>query len=142
MARYIVAIALGVLVLDAASKAVALALASRHYGRGVILPVQNSDFSLSVASADFPTMLVLSLLGIVVFGGYTCSAAARRTLPAWIPGLLVGGGIANLADRMVFGAVHDWLDQGKVVVNLADLAVLAGLVGYFASLAITGRRRL
>lgn len=133
-------IALGVVVVDAASKAAALALASRDYGLGLILPVQNRDFSLGVASAAFPIMLALSTLGILAFGGYTTWAAARGSLPAWIPGLLVGGGMGNLADRVLFGAVHDWLDMGKVVVNLADLSVLVGFVG-FAWLTCHPRRR-
>jgi lipoprotein signal peptidase len=133
-------IVIGVVVVDAASKAAALALASRDYGLGVILPVQNPDFSLGVASAAFPIMLALSTLGILAFGGYTTLAAARGSLPAWIPGLLVGGGIGNLADRVLFGAVHDWLDLGKVVVNLADLAVLVGFLG-FAWIAFNRRGR-
>ncbi|HEV2035959.1 MAG TPA: signal peptidase II [Candidatus Dormibacteraeota bacterium] len=131
---------MSVLIVDAASKAAALVLASRNYGQGVILPIRNPDFSLGVASAGFPIMLTLSTLGILVFGGYTAWAAARGVLPAWIPGLLIGGGVGNLADRLLFGAVHDWLDLGKVVVNLADLAVLMGLLGYFACLAVTRRQ--
>ena len=133
-------IALAVLIVDAASKAGALVIASSNYGQGIILPVQNPDFSLGVASTAFPITLALSTLGILVFGGYTAWAAARGVLPAWIPGLLIGGGIGNLADRLLFGAVHDWLDLGKVVVNLADLAVLVGLIGYFLSLAIAMRK--
>ncbi len=133
-------IAVCVLIVDAASKAAALVLASRGYGQGVILPIQNPDFSLGVASAGFPIMLAVSTLGILVFGGYTARAAARGVLPVWIPGLLIGGGLGNLADRLIFGAVHDWLDLGKVVVNLADLAVLAGVIGYCAYRAFGPRR--
>jgi lipoprotein signal peptidase len=133
-------ITLGVLVLDAASKAAAFALASRNYGQPVIFPVQNPDFSLGVASAAFPIMLALSTLGILSFGGYTAWGAVRGILPTWIPGLLIGGGLGNLADRILFGAVHDWLNLGKVVVNASDLAVLVGIVGYFICLAFTRRQ--
>jgi lipoprotein signal peptidase len=132
--------ALAVVLLDAASKAAALAISSRNYGNGVIFPVQNPDFTLGLASAAFPAMLALSTVGILVFGGYTGWAAARGTLPAWIPALLIGGGIGNLADRLLFGAVHDWLNLGKIVVNLADVAVLVGLIGYFAVLVISDRK--
>ena len=55
--------------------------------------------------------------------------AARGRLAAWIPGLLVGGATANLTDRIISGAVHDWLRVGHVDLNLADLCVLAGAVG-------------
>ena len=136
----IAVIALGVLIVDAGSKAAAMVLASRNVGGGVILPVQNADFTLGVASAAFPLMLLLSTLGILAFGGYTAQAAARGSLAAWIPGLLIGGAIGNLGDRLLFGAVHDWLDLGRAVVNVADLAVLVGVVGYFASFAIAWTR--
>lgn len=43
-------------------------------------------------------------------------------------------------DRLLFGAVHDWLDIGKAVANLADLAGLAGLAGHLMSYAITRTR--
>jgi hypothetical protein len=44
--------------------------------------------------------------------------------------VLVGGALSNLVDRLLLGAVRDFLAVAHVVVNLADLAVLAGLVGY------------
>ena len=140
-AQNIANIALGVLIVDAVSKTAAIVMASRDIGLGVILPVQNPEFSLGVATAAFPIMLMMSTLGILVFGGYTASAAARGVLPAWIPGLLIGGGIGNLGDRMLFGAVHDWLDLGKVVVNFADVAVVMGLLGYCVYVVFARRWR-
>jgi signal peptidase II len=47
-------------------------------------------------------------------------------LPA---GLILGGAVGNTIDRAVSGAVHDFLAIGQVVViNVADVAVVAGLV--------------
>ena len=133
-------IALGVLLADASTKAAAQVLAGRGYGHGIILPIENADFSLGAASAAYPVTLLLSTVGILAFGGFATWAAMRKRLPAWIPGLLVGGGIANLVDRLLFGAVHDWLDLGTVVVNLADISVFAGILGYFASLLMARNR--
>jgi signal peptidase II len=141
VAQRITTIGLSVLLVDAASKAAALLLVSRDGSPGVILPVQNPDFSLGLASASMPVMLAVSTLGILVFGGYTAWAATRGVMPAWIAGLLIGGGTGNLADRLLFGAVHDWLDIGQVVVNFADVAVLVGLLGYAASLLFARRDR-
>ena len=132
VASRIAIIALGVVTADAASKAAAAILASGHSAEAVIHPVQNPDFSLSLASASFPVMLALSGLGILLFGGYAAWAAGRNFLPAWIPGLLIGGSLGNLTDRILFGAVHDWLALFLVVINLADLAVLAGVLGWFS----------
>ena len=141
VAQRTTAIAVGVLIVDATSKATALFLAARNYGHEIILPAENPDFSLGVASAALPIMVILSSLGILVFGGYTTWAATGGVVPVWVPGLLIGGAVGNLADRLFFGAVHDWLELGKVVVNLGDLAVVAGLLGYFASLAFAHRER-
>jgi lipoprotein signal peptidase len=134
-------IGLAVVTADAATKALAALLASRGIGRGVVLPVQNPDFSLGMASAPFPIMLALASLGILGFGGYTAWQAHRRKVLPWVPGLMIGGATANLLDRLLFGAVHDWLYLPKVVINLADVAVVIGLTGYFVSLALARRGR-
>ena len=42
--------------------------------------------------------------------------------------LLLGGAVGNLVDRVVWGTVRDFLPLGPVVANLADLAVLTGLL--------------
>jgi lipoprotein signal peptidase len=129
------AIASGVLLLDAATKILAGAVASRGLARAFVVPIQNPDFSLGSAFAPFPIMLALAGLGILIFGGYTAWQAHHRKLPVWVPGLLIGGAVANLLDRLLFGAVHDWLYLPKVVINLADVAVVVGLIGYLVSQA-------
>ena len=128
-------VAISVFALDALSKVLAFRLASAGFGRGILLPLQNSEFSLGLASASFPVMLVLASLGIAAFGGYTVWQARRGAAPSWIAGLLIGGSMANLLDRAAFGAVHDWLRISRVVINLADLAVALGLVGYVLYMA-------
>lgn len=40
--------------------------------------------------------------------------------------LLAGGGLANLADRLVSGAVTDFISGGPIVFNLADVALAIG----------------
>jgi lipoprotein signal peptidase len=141
-AQHVAAIAFGVVLIDGVSKASASYLASLNYANGIIIPVQNPDFSLGVATAALPIVLVLASLGIIAFGGYTAREATLGTVPIWVPGLLIGGALGNLADRLLFGAVHDWLNLGKVVINFADLAVLVGILGYGGSLAFAYRRRL
>jgi lipoprotein signal peptidase len=41
-------------------------------------------------------------------------------------GLQLGGAASNLADRLVTGAVTDFFVAGPIVLNLADLALVAG----------------
>jgi lipoprotein signal peptidase len=50
-----------------------------------------------------------------------------------MPGLLIGGAAANLTDRIAFGAVHDWLRVGSVVLNLADVVILVAGIGVLVS---------
>jgi|SRR4029077_8297272 len=130
------AIPLGVVMLDATTKVLAAALASRGLATAVVVPSHNADFSLGLASAPFPITLALAGLGILSFGGYMAIQGIRGSVPRWVPGLVIGGAVANLLDRLIFGAVHDWLYLPKVAVNLADIAVIGGMIGYFLALLL------
>ncbi|TML74094.1 MAG: signal peptidase II [Actinobacteria bacterium] len=54
-------------------------------------------------------------------------------------GLVIGGGVGNLVDRLRLGYVTDFILHGNNAFNLADVAILVGtlliLVGLVASLA-------
>jgi lipoprotein signal peptidase len=126
--------AFSVVLIDATTKLLATFLASRGVARGVLAPIQNASFSLGIAAAPVPMMLLLATAAIICFGGYTGWQALRGKVSTWVPGLLIGGAVANLLDRLIFGAVHDWLYLPKVVINLADVAVVVGLSIYFISL--------
>jgi lipoprotein signal peptidase len=58
----------------------------------------------------------------------TLSYLRRRpgTLLGLAVGLQLGGAISNLLDRLVAGAVTDFFVVGPIVLNLADLALIAG----------------
>jgi signal peptidase II len=49
--------------------------------------------------------------------------------------LLIGGGAGNLLDRLVFGAVTDFIAVGPVAINLADVALLVGAIAMSVRLA-------
>jgi signal peptidase II len=56
--------------------------------------------------------------------------SAQRRLPAMGIGLIIGGALGNLADRIRFGSVVDFLDFGPLfpwVFNVADAAVNVGV---------------
>ena len=93
---------------------------------------------MGVAAASLPVMVLLSAGLLIGFGGWSVQLARRRRSPAWVPGLLIGGAAANLLDRIAFGAVHDWLRVPHFDLNLADLFVQAGLVGF--GLALVAQR--
>ena len=58
---------------------------------GLLVPVHNPRFSLGVAAASPPVMVLVMAAGIAAAGGHTLRAATRGRLPAWVPGLLIGG---------------------------------------------------
>jgi lipoprotein signal peptidase len=113
---------------DLTTKLAAAAIAAGHT-TGPLVPVRNDEFSLGVAGAPLAITVVLAGLGIAIAAAFTLGPARRGELPTWIPACLLGGSLANLVDRIVFGSVHDFLATPWIVFNLADVAVLAGLVG-------------
>jgi signal peptidase II len=61
-------------------------------------------------------------------------AQAKRPLAAVCFGLLLGGAIGNALDRALHGAVADfvhihWGDWSWYIFNVADIAIVAGVVG-------------
>ena len=131
----LVAIALAAVAVDAVAKLAAVRwLSSPLELPGLTLRVaRNAGVAFSLG-ADQPFLVVASVTGLVVI---------VLTLAAWhghvggpvIAGLLVGGGVANLADRLVDGTVVDLFDLGWFpVFNLADVSITIGV----ALLLVTG----
>ena len=125
--RQAAGLGLAVIGLDQATK-LAATLTAAAQTSGLVVPVHNPRFSLGLAGAPLPVMALLMAAGILAAGGYSLQAAHRRRLPAWVPGLLVGGASSNLLDRLLLGAVRDFLATPWAVINLADLAVLAAVI--------------
>ena len=57
-------------------------------------------------------------------------------------GLILGGGISNLVDRVLFGGVRDWMTLPVIGLrnNLADWAIVFGLLWYTISHENRNRR--
>lgn len=77
--------------------------------------------------ADQPAVVVLAFTGVAVLA--LAVAAWRGHLGGSLPaGLVVGGGLANLADRAIGGSVVDLFDLGWwPVFNLADVFITTGV---------------
>jgi len=68
--------------------------------------------------------LIIILIAFVVFFSQRISAFVRIVL-----GVITGGALGNLADRVAYGAVIDFIDfRGiwRYVFNIADMAVVCG----------------
>ena len=144
LASVVLGSAVGVFVVDQATKTIARsALAVCPDGIAVgcdrdpiigplaILRTENaaSAFGLSSPTAVYPLVVatILLLAAVSVMSGPSRFAALAL-------GLQVGGLAANLADRILFGGVTDFIqvqvgaiDDG-LILNLADVALLVGSV--------------
>lgn len=77
-------------------------------------------------------LIALGLAGTALFAWWMWKS--ERLLPALSLGLIAGGALANVIDRIVFGAVADFFlfhigDFQWYVFNLADVWIVAGVAG-------------
>ena len=128
--RVLAAAALASLAVDVVSKAAAAAwLADGPVELGPLLTlrlVHNRGIAFGVASAA-PAPVMLGVTAAIAVG--IAALALRGQLGASAPaGLVVGGALANVADRATGGSVVDFLDVGRwPTFNLADVFLLTGI---------------
>ncbi len=139
-------IALVVTAIDALSKVWArhaLATHAVHVGGAIWLRLQyNSGISFSFNQSRTALTTVATIVVAVVV--LVVGLGARRGLPAVGFGLLIGGGVANVVDRLTATPhrVTDFIALGSFpVFNLADAAITAGFIVLLVA-ALTGERLL
>jgi len=130
--RTVLVTALGVLVVDAASKAWARRTLTRplHVLGPLWLRLQyNAGISFSLnRSGPLVTTVVTTVVALALL---VAAVRARNGAPAVGFGLLVGGGVANVVDRLMATPhrVTDFIAVGSFpVFNAADVAVTCGFV--------------
>jgi lipoprotein signal peptidase len=97
---------------------------------GVFLPVHNPDYSLGIIAAPTVALIAVSAMTLLAAARYGIGLAHARRVPAWVPGVIIGGAASNLVDRLAFGAVRDFIPTPVVIFNVADVAVLCGVVAF------------
>jgi signal peptidase II len=141
-------VACGVVVaIDQGTKALANSLVDRG-DRVEVLPflsfqnVRNEGVAFGLGgdiSAVVIGATIVVLLGLLVF----LASRARTGWQIWLPaGLLIGGALGNLADRVRDGAVTDFIDLPLwPTFNLADVAIIAGVILLLFDVESSERRR-
>lgn len=103
----------------------------------ILTKVENTGAFLSAGNnlPDYIRVIVLSILPLIVLGYGLFYLLYKKNLPQLMQvGLcfLIGGGIGNIYDRIVFGSVTDFLhiDFGIFrtgIFNLADVSIMIGI---------------
>jgi signal peptidase II len=80
-----------------------------------------------------PVTIAITMAVLVAIALALWRAWSRKRWSISVPlALIAGGAIGNLYDRLTFGYVRDWLLLwGRSAVNVADLAIVGGLLWYF-----------
>lgn len=104
----------------------------------VITKVENTGAFLSLGnelSRSRRKVLLLIIPGVLLVGGFFYLLLKSGLTAPTVVGfsLVIGGGIANIFDRIYYGSVTDFLyiDLGFVhtgVFNLADMSIVAGIL--------------
>jgi signal peptidase II len=102
--------------------------------------VQNSGIAFGLFSSATAVVIVLTSVAVawmLVF--FARSGARHPMLPAAL-GLVIGGSVSNLIDRIRLGHVTDFLDfRYWPAFNLADSFIVIGVVMLFVILLFTDR---
>lgn len=95
------------------------------------------SFSLFHSGAAYAPYVLSAVALAVVVGLLWWIGRQERVLPVLAIGLVIGGALGNVIDRLYFGAVVDFLDfhVGNwhwPAFNLADSAITVGVIGLVA----------
>jgi lipoprotein signal peptidase len=72
---------------------------------------------------------------MAVFLSLVAAPAVALGVSPLAPALIVGGMFGNALDRIRFGAARDFIVTPWAIVNVADLAVAAGMVAFVVTVA-------
>lgn len=126
-------LAAGVLILDQITKrTIAAGIvpgSQRKLIPGVeLVHARNSGVAFSLLTGGGTVVVVFTVIALAVLAGYFALRPDRPLL--WLPtGLLVGGALGNLLDRITTGAVTDFIKLPLwPAFNVADMAVTFGVL--------------
>lgn len=120
------------------ASSIALDHAVKLLGPLSIRHVQNSGIAFGLFSSATVAVIVLTTVALgwmLIF--FARSGARHPALPVAL-GLLIGGSVSNLVDRVRLGYVTDFLDlRWWPAFNLADASIVIGVAVLLGSLLLT-----
>jgi signal peptidase II len=106
---------------------------------------ENEGAAFGLLQGGGVLFLVVGLSTLVVISWVHLTGRLRGAPAAILLGLVLGGTLGNLTDRLVDGSVTDWVSVGIGSLrwptwNVADAAVVCGILGLILYLSILDRR--
>jgi len=99
----------------------------------------NDGIAFGMQLGQFQDLAIFSALILV---GYLAFKTAKSRLDQIGYGMILGGGIANVIDRLIDGVVTDMIQVGAFpIFNIADVCINIGL-GLLLLQVVLGRRRV
>jgi signal peptidase II len=106
---------------------------------------ENEGAAFGLLQGGGVLFLVIGVVTLVVIAWVHATGRLRGAPAAILLGMVLGGTLGNLTDRLVDGSVTDWISVGIGAVrwptwNVADAAVVCGILGILVYLSILDRR--
>lgn len=131
--RAVALVAAGVILVDQVTKAIVTESISRGEQIHVIGPLEftltfNDGVAFGLAGGGGVPVIALSMVALVALGAFIASAPDRPA--TWLAGgLILGGALGNLLDRVRLGHVTDFiLLPNWPAFNIADASITVGVV--------------
>ena len=119
----------GLVLLDQVTKSAAV-----HALAGIVAPPRNPAYAFGIANGSPTELVVVSVAVLVLFLATVGPLAARYGVSPGIPALIAAGTLSNTLDRIRLGAVRDFIVTPWAIINVADVCVIAGIVGLVVTL--------
>jgi signal peptidase II len=104
--------------------------------------VHNSGIAFGLFSSATSVVIALTALAVLWMLVFFARSGARHPVLPVALGLVLGGSVANLLDRVRLGHVTDFLDfRFWPAFNLADLFIVVGVASLFGALAGADRSK-
>jgi signal peptidase II len=102
--------------------------------------VQNSGIAFGLFGSRTSIVIVVTAVAVGAMLVFFARSGRRHPVLPVALGLVLGGSIANLVDRVRLGHVTDFLDLAAwPAFNLADTFIVVGVAILFAALVLTDR---
>ena len=139
------AIALAAVVADQVTKHIVVSQLRLEQGVHVLGPfwirhVQNSGIAFGLFASATAAVIVVTGIAVAWMLVYFARSGARHPVLPVALGLVIGGSVSNLADRVRLGYVTDFLDfKYWPAFNLADSFIVVGVAILLGALVLADR---